>query len=243
MTQNLSDLDILHGILTSLFVFISILVALRILSRYYEHKHKELITVGLAWMAISTPWWGNSFSFLLYMTMGLKLDLFTYLFIENAFAPLALIFWIYSFTTLAYPKLVKKLTILFSLICIPYEIFLITMLVINPEFIGTLVEPFDSQHTLVPNAFRVFAIFIVLLTGILFSKKSMSSEDKNIQWKGRFFLIGIISFTIGGLLDTVLTFTPLELIIVRALLISSAFEYYFGFFLPDRIANLLIKNK
>lgn len=240
--EELSELDILHGIFTTLFVVVSLLVGLRILFKYFEHRRTELITVGLAWMAISTPWIGNSLSFLVYILFGYRLELVPYLFMENAFIPLALICWIYSFSTLVYPRLVKKLTIIFALICIPYEVFLIGALIIAPEMIGILEGMFDSSHTIIPNAFRVFGIFVVLITGIIFAKTSMKSEDPSVQWKGRFLLIGMISFTIGALLDAVLTFTPLELVLVRLLLISSSIEYYLGFFLPDVMAKKLIKR-
>jgi hypothetical protein len=241
--ENLTELDVLNGIFTSIFVFVSIIVALKILTKYFEHKRKELITVGLAWIAISTPWWGNSFSFLLYILMGYRLDLVTYLFIENIFIPLGLIFWIYSFCTLGYPRLVKKMTILFCIICIPFELFLITMLIVNPQAIGSLEGMFDAHHTIISNLFRVFAILTVLITGILFSKISFKSEDLTVRWKGRFFLIGIVSFTMGALLDAILILDPIPLVIIRLLLISSSFEYYLGFFLPDRIAKILIRQK
>ena len=240
--EEISELDILHGIFTTLFVIISLLVGIRILLKYFKYKRREYITVGLAWMGISTPWLGNSLSFLMYILIGYRLELFPYLFIENIFIPLALLCWIYSFSTLVYPRLVKKMTIGFSVICIPYEIFLIIILIINPEIIGTLEGMFDSKHTIIPNIFRVFAIFVVLITGILFARESMKSEDPSIQWKGRFFLIGMISFAVGAFLDAVLTFTPLELVLVRLLLISSSIEYYLGFFLPDSITNRLIKK-
>ncbi len=50
--EQLTELDILHGIFTSLFVLISLIVGLRILFKYFEHKRKELITVGIAWIGI-----------------------------------------------------------------------------------------------------------------------------------------------------------------------------------------------
>jgi len=240
--EELSELDILHGIFTTIFVVISLLVGLRILLKYFEHKRTELVAVGIAWMGISTPWIGNSLSFLLYVLAGYKLQLFPYLFMENAFIPLAILCWIYAFSMLVYPRLVKKMTVIIGVICLVYEIFLIAALIINPEIIGTLEGRFDTSHTIIPNVFRVFGIFIVLITGTIFARKSMMAEDPSVQWKGRFMLIAMISFAIGAFLDAILTFTPLELVLVRLLLISSSIEYYLGFFLPDSIANRLIKK-
>ncbi len=185
---------------------------------------------------------GNSFSFLLYISFGLTLDLYSYLFIENFFVPIALICWIYSFSKLVYPKS-TKLNILFGVICIVHEIFLITSLILNPGIIGTLEGKFDANHTIIANIFRVFAIITVLITGVIFGKRLMRSDEPTTKWKGRFFQIAMISFTIGAMLDAILTFTPLELVLVRLLLISSAIEYYLGFFLPENVANLLIKHE
>ncbi len=243
--EELSQLDIINGIFTTIFVIVSLIVGLKILIKYFAYKQKQLITVGLAWMSIATPWLGNVSSFLLYITFGLRLELIPYLFMENVFVPLGIIFWIYSFATLVFQDsaTMKKITVVFVLICIPYDVFLIIMLFTNPEVIGSLEGMFDSHHEIIPNVFRVFGIFTVLITGILFSRASMKSKDPTVQWKGRFFLIGIISFTIAAFLDAILTFGPLGIIFVRLLLTSSAIEYYLGFFLPDLIANKLIKQK
>ncbi|MFX1338843.1 MAG: hypothetical protein ACFFDK_09560 [Promethearchaeota archaeon] len=241
--EQLSELEILHGIFTTIFVVISLLVGLKILLKYFEHKRTELVAVGIAWMGMSTPWIGNSSSFLLYVLFGYRLEIFPYLFMENAFIPLALICWIYAFSTLVYPRSVKKITVTYAIICLTYETFLIAALIVDPKIIGSLEGMFDSNHTLIPNLFRVFGIFTVLITGVIFAKKSLISDEPSIQWKGRFMLIAMISFTVGAFLDAVLTFTPLQLVLVRLLLISSSIEYYLGFFLPDFVANRLIKKE
>ena len=242
--EELSELDVVHGIFTLIFVIISLLVGLRILLKSFEinYGRREYIAVGIAWMGISTPWFGNSFSFLLFVLGGYRLELVPYLFLENAFIPLAIMCWIYAFSSLVYPNSVKKMALIFGVICIVFEIYLIANLVINPENIGTLEGNFDSSHTILPNLFKVFGIFIVLITGVIFANKSMNADDKSTQWKGRFLLIAMISFTVGAFLDVVLDFTPIELILVRLLLISSAIEYYLGFFLPKFVAKRLLKE-
>lgn len=240
--EELPDLEIFNGIFTLLFVVVSIIVGLRILLKYFAYRRTELITVGFTWIGMCTPWIGNSLSFLLYVTIEYKLELVPYLFLENAFIAIAIMSWIYSFSKLVYPKSVKKLTLLSAVFCIPYELYLLIMLIINPEMIGTLGGYFDCHHTILPKILKIVAIFVILITGIIFANASIKAPDPNIKWKGRFFLIGIVSFTIGALLDTVLTFTPLDLVLVRLLLVSSSIEYYLGFFLPESIAKKLIKN-
>ncbi|HEY0089017.1 MAG TPA: hypothetical protein VGB37_09240, partial [Candidatus Lokiarchaeia archaeon] len=172
-----------------------------------------------------------------------KLDLLTYILIENAFMPIALICWIYAFAYLGYPRIYKKIVIIFTIIGILYEIFLISALIINPEIIGTLEGAFDSNYTIIPDIFRIFALFTVCITGILFGKILLKSDDKVIKWKGIFLMLGIITFVIAAILDVILTLNPFELVLVRGLLILSSFEYYLGFFLSERLANLFIKKK
>jgi hypothetical protein len=48
--------------------------------------------------------------------------------------------------------------------------------------------------------------------------------------------------TIGAALEATFLLGPLELILVRALLISGSIEFYFGSFLPKPLAKLLIKE-
>jgi hypothetical protein len=67
MLQNgIQGYEILYGILSVIFVFIAIIIGLRILTKYFELKMKELITVGLALIFLSSAWWGSAFSFLGY---------------------------------------------------------------------------------------------------------------------------------------------------------------------------------
>lgn len=128
------------------------------------------------------------------------------------------------------------------MICFSYEVAFIIILIVNPDFIGTTVN--IGTFSIAIFLFNIFSIFTTIITGILFTRKSMESDDKKTQWKGRFLIIAFISFTIGSTLEVMLFFDPPEIIrtIVRIILISSTIEYYLGFFLPDRFAAWLIKE-
>jgi len=71
----------------------------------------------------------------------------------------------------------------------------------------------------------------------------MRSHDQKVKWKGRFLLIAFILFTLGAFADAAIKLTPITLIIVRVILILSGIGYYFGFLLPDKIAEQLISLK
>ncbi len=235
--EDLDQLEIIHGTFTLIFIIISILIGIRILLKYSTYKQKEFITVGLAWIFLSSGWWGSGFSFLSILLVQQTLDQFTYLFLGNVFIPIAIICWIYSFTSLAYAHLKKKLLVIYILICIIFEIYLIISLIIDPNSIGIIIGTFYSQPTLIPMIFILFAVLTTIITGILFSRNSIRSEDPEVHKKGIILFVAFISFTVGAFMDAVITLTPVTLIIVRLILISSAIEYYFGFLLPKRFAK------
>jgi len=142
-----------------------------------------------------------------------------------------------------YPDWEKKIVIISLVLIIPYEIVLMIFLLIDPNLIGTKVGIFNSVPHLYVMIFDLLALLITITTGILFSRMSMKVDEPEIKWRGRFLFIAFISFTIGAGLDALLPLTEIPLILVRLLLMASAIEYYFGYFLPEKLANFLIKNE
>jgi len=242
MSGQLTEFDVINGSFTLLFVLISIIVGVRILLKYFSLRRKDLITVGLTWIFLSSGWWGAGFSFLSYVLFGILLDQVIYLFISNAFVAIALICWMYSFANFVYGEAKgKKIFGIFFIICLAYEIVLISLFIINPKILGTFYGVFYYQGNILILVFQIFAILLALITGIIFSRKSMQSEDKKLRLKGKFLLIAFISFTIGAIIDATLATDPVTLIIARLILASSAIEYYLGFLLPDKLAQKIIK--
>lgn len=240
--EDLDQLEMIHGTFTLIFIIISLLVGIRILLKYFSYQKKEFLTVGLAWIFLSSPWWGSGFSFLSILLIQQTLTPFIYLLLGNAFVPIAILCWIYSFTELAYPHLKKKLLILFLIIYTPYEIYVIYFLFVNPSNIAEIVGTFYAQPKLIIMIYQVLAVLVSFITGIMFSRKSMKSDEAKVALKGKILLVAFIAFTIGAFMDAVFPLTPFTLIIVRLILISSAIFYLFGFLLPDKIAELLLKE-
>lgn len=232
--EDLTQLEILYRTFTLIFVVISLILGIKILSKFFIHKRKELITVGFSWIFLTSPWWGVAVSFLLYILFDYIIENIIFLILANVFVPVALICWIYSFCQLVYPQLKKNLMSIYLVICIPYEIFLIFFIFTHPDIVGTFERTFYLQPNIYTLIFQAFAILTALITGILFTKQSLRSDDKKVRWKGKFLSIAFISFTVSALLDAIIPANPIVLVLMRLILISSAIEYYFGFFLPDR---------
>jgi hypothetical protein len=240
--EDLSELQILSGIFCLIFVVISLFIGFTILSKYFSYKQKTLITVGCTWIFLSSAWWPRSIDFILIIFFDKQLQEVTYLFLGNVLIPLALMCWIYSFSILVYPNSKNKIIAVFFTICIIYEAILITFLFTNPRLVG-FVEGFYAEYTLFTVSFQFFSILSFLITGIFFTKESLRSDDQKTQWKGKFLIIAFISFTISALYESAAPLTPLSISLIRILLISSAIEYYLGFFLPKIITKKLIGKK
>lgn len=144
--------------------------------------------------------------------------------------PVALMCWIYSFANLVYPNKQKILILSFLGISIIHEIIVI-MVIYNPDSLFML------------QIFMIILSLIFLITGYIFTNNSLKAEDKKIRLKGIFLSIAFTSFIAGTIIDSIFYEEVFALLIfVRLLYISSAFEYYLGFFLPQRLANLLVKE-
>ncbi|MBD3253753.1 MAG: hypothetical protein GF383_01605 [Candidatus Lokiarchaeota archaeon] len=240
--QNFTQVELVRGFLSFIFVVISFIIGTKISLNYFHYKVKQYLTLGLSWIFLSASWWWPTFNFIFLLFFNLGLDNFTYLILANVFIPIAILCWIYSFSTLVYPHFKTQIMIAFSVICIPYEILLIIFLIINPELVGVEISPNIIQRTPLTFYFAIFAIVIAFTTGIIFAKKSMNSEDPKIRWKGRFLLIAFIFFTFGAAMDSFSWENLILVFIIRLLLILSSINYYLGFFLPDSFADRLIKE-
>lgn len=239
---DLNFFDYIHGATTLTFVILSVVIGVRLLTKYKSLKRKEIITVGFAWIFLSSAWWGSSFSFLSILLFDYEFEAFLFFSLANLFIPIALVCWIYSFSHILYLNSERKITILFVILSVIYEIILILLLFtpdLYPDYIGVIQEKFYYTPGLLTLAFQLLAVLITIITGYIFSFKSLKSNDKKVKWKGRFLLIAFTLFIIGALFDALIKMDEITVVVVRSILILSSIFYYLGFLLPDRLAELL----
>ena len=237
--------QILQGIFGLLWVLIAIIVGVRILMKAIELKRNDLIGVGLAYVLVSSAWWGVVAQFIYFAIFPEPLPDSVYLLIANVFIPAALIAWMYAFAETILPfkkKLILAISLIFAII---WEVVLLVLIFTgNLGLVGEISQnnPLDSSHGDVMRYFIIGAIIIFVGTGCYFSYKSMTLEQPEIKWKGRFLFIAWISFAVGAVLDAIIpSQTEITLIVTRIVLISSSIEYYLGFFLPKKLKKYLIK--
>lgn len=202
--------------------------------------------MGLTWIFISSPWWGNAFSFLSILIIGYAFEPFEYLLIQNAFVPIALMCWVYSLGELTFKKYKYKLIIFYFSICISYLIYLIVSLLINTNLIGSRKGGiFDYSRTLIPMVFSLFLLLNTVILGLVFAYKAIQSKDLRVKWKGKFLFLAIISFVVLATIDMIFVEEEYLIlrIIVRLLLITSGLEYYVAFFLPKFLEKRFVEDR
>ncbi|TFF97623.1 MAG: hypothetical protein EU547_03820 [Promethearchaeota archaeon] len=243
--SDFTPFQVLQGVLGLIWVLIAIIVGIRILLKARELTRKDLIGVGLTYILVSSAWWGVVIQFIYYGIFPNPLPPALYLLIANMFIPIGLFFWMYSFSETIIPFNKKIILIITAIFVIIWEIILFIFIFSdNIALVGTIneINPLDSSHGDVMRYFIIAAIIIFVGTGCYFSYKSITLEQIEIKWKGRFLLLAWISFAIGAIMDAIIpTHTELTLILTRIILISSAFEYYLGFFLPAKLKEILLK--
>ena len=110
----LTEIEILQGSLSLLFVIINMIVGIKIISKYFKYKRKELITLGLTLIFIGSAYNASSFSFVNYVLFDVPFDFRLYLFLNIAFTPFGLICWLYSFFQIFSSLSMKKTILILS---------------------------------------------------------------------------------------------------------------------------------
>ncbi|MFW9828657.1 MAG: hypothetical protein ACFFEY_13780 [Candidatus Thorarchaeota archaeon] len=238
----LNPLDVLNGIFSIIFVVISLFVGFIILTRYFRYKERVYFYVGATWVFISEPWWPSSISFLVALTNGVGIPPWAYFLIGNIFIPLAIVLWLFAFTEFLYSDKRKLFLLIFAILGAIFEIMFFFFLFSNPGLIGELNGPVDVNYRSFIMIFLIIFLLIVVITGFLFANLSLKSKDKEVKLKGIFLIVAYVTFAIGALLDATIPFSEPTIIIVRLILILSAFCWYGGFLLPKWMKKFLLKS-
>jgi hypothetical protein len=237
----LDILEILHGSLTIIFVVISIILGIRIMSRYSEHKRSEFLLFGIFWIGMTTPWWPNIITFIIVLATGASIAIAIYVVIGIAFLPVTITIGLIAFLKVLPLSKAQKKTFFIIDLCvnIAYEVYFFISLFIDLSLIATYQEIFVLDWSIPSQIYFIFSLIVFLLVGIPFSRVSLRSEDPEINMKGKFLLIAFISFSVGTVLDFAIP-SPITYLIARLILLSSSLEFYIGLVLP-RWAKRVLK--
>ena len=243
----LTALEILTGSLSLATVIISTLIGLRIVSKVFKHKRRELLLVGFTWILLCEIWWSSAFSFLAALFTGVGFTPEIYFSLGNLFVPIALLMWLTAFTDLVYKKKQNLILLIAAITGLIYYIIFFYFIFTDVSVIGIMFNAVDAEYRSFALFYLISVLLVFFVTGILFSRVSMRSDNPEIRLKGKFLLLAVILFTIGAALDGLKPFLfgailNVILIINRIILIISGLAYYSGFLLPRWIKELIIKD-
>lgn len=230
--------EFLQGLMSTILILLSIVVALSILLKYVKHKKRELLLVGFAWIGIVSPWIPDMVTFFLVLATGEKLPLMLVFLIGYVPIYFYVMCWTLAFTDFLFSDDNKKRFILFIAIFFAVtEVIMIIFLFTDISLLATQLGPFQLRFNAFMVIFLLGLISYILITGILFARKALLSDNPEINLKGKFLLIAFIFFGIGSIVEASFHITPAIILLTKSVLIVSSITFYIGFIMPDVIKN------
>ncbi|MBD3194818.1 MAG: hypothetical protein GF317_07175 [Candidatus Lokiarchaeota archaeon] len=247
MVIELTFPQILQGTFNLIFVIISFIVGLTILTKYFKFKRTHYISIGIIWIGISTPWLHGAIAFILLLFNIEMLQSIRFI-IAYAVIPIITALWFNTFTDFIYEDKKKLFVSLISIIAgICEMIFFIFLFTDQEGLVGVFDYANGEYFTATYRPFTRFTLLFFLASAfisfMLFASQSLKSADPEVKLKGKFLIIAFITYTICAVIDSFAFFLQFEIIVViiRVLLMLSAIEFYLGWILPEFVKNHLIK--
>ncbi|MBY8989731.1 MAG: hypothetical protein KGD58_03170 [Candidatus Lokiarchaeota archaeon] len=246
--------DVLQGSFSLIFVIISLIIGLTIFSKFFEHKNRLFVLVGLSWIGICIPWVPDSTSFIMNLFVQRFLHVGWYFIIGNVFLPIALLTWLIAYTDMIKKKAQKKVVLITVILSILFEIMFFALFLIDLDLIGVInpSRPFTVDFGIFITVYLLLIILVMVVTGVIFAQKSVKSGDREVRVKGKLLRAAFITFAIAAILDSLLgtifedptdPLLAVMVVVVRILLIFSALEFYGGFLLPRWMKEIFIRNE
>jgi hypothetical protein len=210
--------------------------------KYINYRRRELLLVGITWILLVSPYWPDAINFIMVLWYGILLDITIYFFLANALIPLIHITWIIAFTDFLYKEKQKIILLIFTTEALIFEVFFLYYLILDPSLIGTQLAPFYVEWSEFVVFYLIFSIAVFLITGLLFARESLRSENAEVRLKGKFLVIAFVSFAIGTFIDAMGSLTEITLVLARTFVIIGAFMFYIGFTLPTFIKEIFVKE-
>ncbi len=242
-------LEMIQGIFSTIFVVVTIYIGLVFISKYFEHKNRNLYIFGFFWIGAATFFVAIPLQFFL-IWFGITTPDYTYLFTMYVPLPIMTFGWLTAITSLLYFDRRNLFLRVFLLIAILLEISFFVLFFIQPDLIARRSGYFYMEMAPFGMFYVVFLIAFILFSGIFFGRSSLDSNDPEIRMKGRLIIISIMIFAGGAAMDIIIP--PLELdlvikaiitIIARILMSSSGILFYIGFMLPNWSKKILFRKK
>ena len=239
----------IQGIFSTIFVIITIYIGLIFISKYFQHKNRNLYLFGIFWIGAAIWFVFIPIQFVL-LFFEITIHDWAYYLVMYPTLPVIAVVWLIAVTKLLYFERRTLFLRVFTLMAILFEILFFSFLFIDDRLIATRPGYFYIEMTPFAIFYIVFLMSFILITAVMFGISSLDSKDPEIRMKGKLIIISIFLF--GGGAATDLLIPPLDLdpiikaiitIIARILMSSSGILFYIGFMLPNWTKKILFRKK
>lgn len=226
--------EFIGGLLSLLYVIVSPLMGILVMSRYFKYKEKAFIFIGLSIGAIACPWWPSAVSFLSHVLFNQLISVQLYFFLGNAFAPIFTYIWLIGMNILLFDGKNKKFLAVYAIIFSMMEIIFLLLLFLAPTLIGDL-DPFHlnvDYHGFM-MIFLIMIVITIVSTGLTVAIRTMKSQNPLIKLKGRVLFFSFVIWAVAATFDSSIPMPIVGVIIVRTMLIFHTIGFYIGWIMPQ----------
>lgn len=227
---------VIGGICLSLSLYCSF----KLISKYFKFKRKEFIYAGITGIIITEPWWPNFINYLLILLGQALLPFEIYNLIALMGLPMGLFSWLFVVSELMYKKQQKAILMYAIVYGVFFEIIVIPIALVDPLFTSTI---FGISSFAIVSIFSFTLELIPLITGLLFARLNLMSDNPEIRLKGRFLVYAFIAFFISGIIYSFIPLPSVFFALIYIGLLSSAISFYYGFISSKRMLRIFMKQK
>jgi hypothetical protein len=218
------------GIVTLIFVFISLVISSKMIYRGIKNKNKIIIYTGISYLGLGSCWFGVSFNFIYVLIFNTVPPWELHFLLHGGIVPFALFFWIVAMTELLmFREKIRQIIIIISaFLAVIIEVVYIIIIFTDLELLGTPVAPIQVEYGPFSYGYLSSLLIIFLFLGISFVRESIGASDPSIRLKGKYLGMSFLVFTFASFLE--IFFKDIWIfIIARFIVMSSAFLFYIGF--------------
>ncbi len=186
--------------------------------------------------------WPSTILFLSLIITGSYIRLEIILLVGNIFLPITTLLWLVAFNDLLNYKRKKEIYIIFIIHGLFFEIFLFYFLLTDPSVVGEISGSVDVNYGIFISLYYLTILTVALVTGSLFAKVCLNSDNPETKLKGKLILLALCSFVVGSILDILSATSIILLTLARTILILASIALYGGFILPNRIRKIFLNN-
>ncbi|MBD3254310.1 MAG: hypothetical protein GF383_04415 [Candidatus Lokiarchaeota archaeon] len=238
----IDPLNFLNGLFSLIIVITSTIVGIIITLKYKSTGDNTFVLIGISWIGIICPWWPSAISFLLILFTGTGLSPHFYILIGNLLVPWFVLIYVLGISKMVYKEKRKPVVIVFFIIAILYDIYLIYYLVVDYTVIGELTGFFDIQYKAGLMILLMFYMGVVLVHGFMVIRDAMKSKKPYLKLKGKFLIFAYLFYGVGGVLDAIVPLTTWTIILTRTILVLCSIFFYLGFLMPSFVSKSILKE-